>query len=139
MIKIFFLGLVSAVMVLAVDTRPSPPTIDGSALKTKKERNQCAVPEFLVNIPPMMEKDYVECINKRFWPSKKLAETVLKQKVDKRAELVRIYPALKFHSRVYEITYKIGKEQKSMVCNHQLTYCLPNNPIVDRELTRSSK
>jgi hypothetical protein len=140
MTKIFFTILSGAVfMFAAADARPTPPTIESGQLLSQKERNKCAVPEFLVNIPPVMEKDYIECVNKRSWPSKKLVETVLKQKVDSKAELVSIYPAMKFHSRVYEIKYRVGKEDKSMVCNHTVTYCVPNNPIVDRELTRSSK
>jgi hypothetical protein len=98
-----------------------------------QHRGNCKVPEFLVNIPPMMQDDYVSCINERFRPSKTLVEVVLKQQVSKDAELIKIEPAPRFYTRVFKVTYKIGKTQKAMICNDKMTYCLDDKPIVSRE------
>jgi hypothetical protein len=63
------------------DTRPSVPS--PSMGKMNQHRGNCKVPEFLVNIPPMMQNDYVNCINERFRPSETLVDVVLKQHVSK--------------------------------------------------------
>ena len=81
----------------------------------------------------MMQDDYTECVNKRYQPSKALVEVVLKQQVSKEAQFVKIEPAPRFYTRVYKITYKIGKETKAMICNDKMTYCFDDKPIVSRE------
>jgi len=113
------------------DTRPKPPVPTADSLNQR--RGDCKVPEFLVNIPPMMQDDYTECVNKRYQPSKALVEVVLKQQVSKEAQFVKIEPAPRFYTRVYKITYKIGKETKAMICNDKMTYCFDDKPIVSRE------
>jgi len=119
------------ISVLQSDTRPNVPT---PALGDMSHRKAgCKVPEFLVSIPPMMEKDYVECVNRKHEPSEMLAKVVLKQQVSKKAEFVSIEPAPHFYTRVFKVTYKIGGETKAMICNDLMTYCLDDKPIVSRE------
>jgi len=113
------------------DTRPKPPA--PSMKEMNQHRGNCKVPEFLVNIPPVMENDYTTCINDRFMPTKALIEVVLKQQVSKKAEFVKVEPAAKFYTKVYKVTYKIGAKEKSMICNDKMTYCLQDKPIVSRE------
>jgi len=112
----------------ATQSRPTPPapSIGGNA-------NSCKVPEFLVNIPPVMEDDYTTCVNNRFKPSKALIEVVLKQQVSKKAEFIKIEPAPRFYTKVYKVTYKIGSSVESMICNEKMTYCLKDKPIVSRK------
>jgi len=104
-----------------------------------QHRGNCKVPEFLVNIPPMMENDYITCVNDRFSPSKTLVEVVLKQQVSKDAKFVSIEPAPRFFTRVYKVIYKVGNDTKAMICNDKMTYCLDDKPIVSRERKRSSQ
>jgi hypothetical protein len=118
-------------MLAYADSRPKPPT--PSMDKMGQPRGNCKVPEFLVNIPPQMENDYTTCVNDRFEPSKTLVEVVLKQQVDKKAELIKIEPAPRFYTRVYKISYKIGSKKGAMICNDKMTYCLDDKPIVSRE------
>jgi hypothetical protein len=113
------------------DTRPKPPVPNMQEMNQYK--GNCKVPEFLVNIPPMMENDYTECVNDRNKPSKALVDVVLKQQVDQKAEFVSIVPAPRFYTRVYKVTYKIGGKTKAMICNDKMTYCLDDKPIVSRE------
>lgn len=115
---------------LLADSKPTPPVLSADALGKK---NECRVPEFLINIPPQMEDDYTSCVNDKFKPSKALVEVVLKQQVDKDAVVVSIEPAPRFYTRVYKIVYKVGKKEKSMICNDKMTYCLNDKPIASRE------
>jgi len=115
--------------------KPPVPT----ASDINKDRGKCKVPEFLVQIPPMMEEDYRNCVNDRFAPSKTLIEVVLRQQVDKDAEFVKVEPAPRFFSRVYKITYKLGGKEEAMICNDLMTYCVKDKPIVSRERKRSSQ
>ena len=116
--------------VLLADSRPNMPTPNLGDMNNRKAG--CKVPEFLVSIPPMMEKDYIECVNRKFQPSKTLAQVVLKQQVNEKAELVSIEPAPRFYTRVFKITYKIGNKTEAMICNDMLTYCLSDKPIVSK-------
>jgi len=127
---VIVMTMVSATSLLA-DVRPTPPvpTMEGM----NQHKGNCKVPEFLVNIPPMMQEDYTECVNERFKPSKTLVEVVLKQQVSKEAEFVKIEPAPRFYTRVYKVTYKIGGKEKAMICNDRMTYCFDDKPIVSRE------
>jgi len=111
--------------------RPKPPVPNSQEIN--QYRGNCKVPEFLVNIPPMMENDYTQCVNDRFKPSKALVEVVLKQQVSKKAEFVKIEPAPRFYTKVYKVTYKIDGTEKAMICNDKMTYCLDDKPIVSRE------
>jgi len=113
------------------DVRPKPPVPNMDQMN--QHRGNCKVPEFLVNIPPMMENDYTACVNDRFKPSKTLIEVVLKQQISKKAEFIRIDPAPRFYTRVYKVTYRIGEQTKAMICNDKMTYCLDDKPIVSRE------
>jgi hypothetical protein len=123
--------LAAVVVAIFADTKPKPPMPTAESMN--QHRGNCKVPEFLVNIPPMMESDYVECVNDRFKPSKALAEVVLKQQVSKEAAFVSIEPAPRFYTKVYKVTYKIGNKTKAMICNDRMTYCLDDKPIVSRE------
>ena len=133
MLKQLFLITLVSVMVIAdaSGTKPKPP------VPTMGDINQrqagCKVPEFLVSIPPMMEKDYVECVNRRFRPSDMLAKVVLREQVSKKAEFVGIEPAPRFHTRVFKVTYKLDGKVKAMICNDRMTYCLDDKPIVSKE------
>lgn len=109
--------------------KPPVPTMSDM----NKYRGKCKVPEFLVQIPPMMENDYKACVNDRFTPSKTLIEVVLRQQVSKEAEFIKVEPAPFFYSRVYKITYKIDGKEKAMICNDKMTYCLDDKPIVTRK------
>jgi hypothetical protein len=129
MLKKLVILLTVASFVFA-DTRPKPPV---PTQPVNQHRGNCKVPEFLVNIPPMMENDYTSCVNDRYKPSKTLVSVVLKQQIDKNAELVKIEPAPRFYTRVYKITYKIGSKTKAMICNDKMTYCLDDKPIASRE------
>lgn len=128
-VGIFFL---TAVLSAAVtESRPKPPTPTIGDQQHRKAG--CKVPEFLVSIPPLMEQDYVECVNKRSRPSDMLVKVVLKQQVSKKAELVSIEPAPRFHTRVFKVTYTVDGEKRAMICNDKMTYCLDDKPIVSRE------
>jgi hypothetical protein len=116
---------------MSADVRPKPPA--PTMGMDNQHRGNCKVPEFLVNIPPMMEKDYTECVNDRYKPSKTLVEVVLKQQVSKAAEFVKIEPAPRFFTRVYKVTYTLDGKTKAMICNDKMTYCLDDQPIVSRE------
>jgi len=116
---------------MLADTRPKPPV--PTMEQMNQHRGNCKVPEFLVNIPPMMQNDYIECVNERFRPSKTLIEVVLKQQVNKDAEFIKVEPAPRFYTRVYKITYKVGGKEQAMICNDKMTYCLDDKPIVSRE------
>ena len=119
---------------LFANTRPSVPMPDIGKIENDPHRNfKCKVPEFLVNLHPLIEKDYKECINNRNWPSTKLAQTVLKQQIDKRAKLGRIEVAKEFYSRVYRVEYIIGNKRKWLICNEKLTYCLKDEPVATRK------
>ena len=126
--------ILSATVFLAAavnETRPKPPTPTIGDIDHRKAG--CKVPEFLVSIPPMMEKDYVECVNTRSRPSAMLAKVVLSQQVSKDAEFVSIEPAPRFYTRVYKVTYKLKGKMKAMICNEKMSYCLEDKPIVSRE------
>lgn len=128
LVLILTLALVSGIL---ADTRPNVPT--PTMGQANQQRGNCKVPEFLVNIPPMMQNDYTECVNSRYEPSRTLVEVVLKQQVSEKAEFVKIEVAPRFYTRVYKVTYKIGNETKAMICNDSMTYCLDDKPIVSRE------
>ncbi len=81
----------------------------------------------------MMQKDYTQCVNDRYKPSKMLVEVVLKQQVSKKAEFVKVEPAPRFYTRVYKVTYKIDGKEKAMICNDKMSYCFDDKPIVSRE------
>lgn len=124
--------LIVATMALASSNeakRPPVPTMGDM----NQHKGDCKVPEFLVNIPPVMEQDYTSCVNDRFKPSDMLAKVVLSQQVDKSAKLVSIEPAPRFYTRVYKVTYKVGGKKKAMICNDKMTYCTEDKPIVSRE------
>jgi len=123
--------LITLVFSMSADVRPKAPVPTMESMN--QHRGNCKVPEFLVNIPPMMQDDYVECVNSRYKPSKMLAQVVLKQQVNKSAEVISIEPAPRFYTRVYKVTYKIGEKTKAMICNDRMTYCLDDKPIVSRE------
>ena len=128
----FLITLTAAYMFAGVgETKPKPPV---PTMGDINQRNAgCKVPEFLVSIPPMMEKDYVECVNRRFRPSDMLAKVVIKQQISEKAEFVGIEPAPRFHTRVFKVTYKLDGKVKAMICNDRMTYCLNDNPIVSKE------
>lgn len=115
---------------LFAETKTTPPALGTDSLGQK---NECKVPEFLVNIPPQMEDDYTSCVNDRYKPSKALVDVVLKQQVNKDAVIVSIQPAPRFYTRVYKIVYKVGKKEKSIICNDKMTYCVEDKPIASRE------
>jgi len=126
-----FVTTIVLVTLLSADVRPKPPVPNMQEMNQHK--GNCKVPEFLVNIPPMMEGDYTQCVNDRYKPSKTLINVVLKQQVSKKAELIKVEPAPRFYTRVYKISYKIGSKVKAMICNDKMTYCLDDKPIVSRE------
>lgn len=128
---VFFAVIALTANMLADNSRPNVPMPSMEGMN--QHRGNCKVPEFLVNIPPMMQGDYVNCVNDRFKPSKALVEVVLKQQVSKDAEFVKIEPAPRFYTRVYKITYKTGGKEKAMICNDKMSYCLDDKPIVSRE------
>jgi hypothetical protein len=129
--KMVLLTTVALATLLIADSRPKPPVPDMGAMN--QHRGNCKVPEFLVNIPPMMQDDYTSCVNGRFKPSKTLIEVVLKQQVSKNAEFVKVEPAPRFYTRVYKVTYKLDGKEKAMICNDKMTYCLDDKPIVSRK------
>jgi len=129
--KMVLLTTVILATLLFADSRPQPPVPSMETMN--QHRGNCKVPEFLVNIPPMMQNDYMQCVNDRYTPSKMLIEVVLKQQVSKEAEFVKVEPAPRFYTRVYKVTYKIGNKTNAMICNDQMTYCLDDKPIVSRE------
>jgi hypothetical protein len=133
MIRSTLLAMTTCVLLVAsADTRPQPPMLNGVG-DIKVNKVPCAVPEFLVTLPPMIEKDFKACVNGRNRPSDKLAETVLKQEVDKRAELNSVQVAPEFFSRVYRIRYSIEKKGGSLICNESMTYCLKEiKPIIHK-------
>lgn len=124
--------LIAAAMAFANSNdakRPPIPTMSDM----NQHQGNCKVPEFLVNIPGVMEQDYTSCVNDRFKPSDMLAKVVLSQQVDKSAKLVSIVPAPRFYTRVYKVTYMVGSKKKAMICNDKMTYCMEDKPIVSRE------
>jgi len=129
--KMVLLMTVVLTTLLFADSRPKPPVPSMDMMN--QQRGNCKVPEFLVNIPPMMQDDYVTCVNDRYKPSKTLIEVALKQQVSKDAEFVKVEPAPRFYTRVYKITYKLGGKEKAMICNDKISYCLDDKPIVSRE------
>jgi hypothetical protein len=128
--KMVLLTTVVLTTLLFAEDRPKPPV---PSMEMSQPRGNCKVPEFLVNIPPMMQKDYTQCVNDRYKPSKTLIEVVLKQQVSKDAEFVKVEPAPRFYTRVYKVTYKIGSKTKAMICNDKMSYCFDDKPIVSRE------
>jgi hypothetical protein len=128
--SVFILLAVSLLSAAVTETR-KPPTPTMKDLNHRKAG--CKVPEFLVSVPPMMEKDYVECVNTRSRPSDMLAKAVLRRYVSEEAVFVGIEPAPRFYTRVFKVTYKIGGDTKAMICNEKMTYCLDDKPIVSRE------
>jgi len=127
-------NLVLLFLVLALplfsSTRPAMPMPSESVDIDK--RYKCKVPDFLWQLPPMMESDYKECVNNKFMPSRKLAELVLKQNVNRKAELIDIKIVKEFYSRVYRISYKLDNTLHNMICNDGLSYCLEDRPIAKR-------
>ncbi len=112
--------------------RPKPPMLNGVG-DLKVKQIPCSVPEFLVTLPPMIEKDFKACVNGRNRPSDKLAEPVLKHEVDKRAKLARVNVAPEFFSRVYRIRYSIEGKGATLICNETMTYCLKEiKPIIHK-------
>jgi len=121
------LGILIGVITLFGATRPAVPVVPPN----QTYDYQCKVPDWLVSLPPVLEKDYKECLNERNKPSAKKVETVLKQMVSKEAEFVSIDIADAFYARVYRVVYTIGQSKKNIICNESLSYCLEDNPVVN--------
>lgn len=132
--KKLFLGTLFSVSILfaAADERPALPNVSPDAMKVKSNF-KCKVPDWLVHLPPAVEVDYKECANTRSQPTDKLAETVLKQQVSKKAKLLKVEPALEFYSRVYRVSYKIEGKKHTMLCNDSMEYCTAEAPLVTRK------
>lgn len=126
---ISLLGLVSLILA-NVQERPPVPSLGGDQ---GAKQFPCKVPEFLVQLPPQMEGDYKECINKRFEPTKTLVEVVLKQQVSKKAVLIDFHPSEHFFTKVYKVNYKIDDVTSAMLCNETMTYCVADKPIVNKK------
>jgi len=124
--SVLILAFVSLLTAATSETRPKPPTPTMGDMNHRQAG--CKVPEFLVSIPPMMEKDYVECVNTKTRPS-----DMLKQQISEEAELISVEPAPRFYTRVYKVTYKLKGKTEAMICNDKMTYCLDDKPIVSRE------
>ena len=108
---------------------PGAPVLDSGQKAILKS---CKVPEWLIILPPPVEKDYADCVNRFYQPSNELAITRLKLHVDKKAELVSLKPAAGF-LRAYEIEYSVEGKKKSLLCNEDLSYCVANEPVFQKK------
>jgi len=106
-----------------------PPVPTGPSLNGEKKAilKSCKVPEWLIILPPQVEADYKDCVNRFYQPTEMLAATRLKLHVDKKAELVSLKPAEGFF-RAYRMEYAIGGKKAALLCNEDLTYCVADKP-----------
>lgn len=129
--KWIFALLVTVAVAFAGDRPPVPGTPKGAPASIQNQAlSQCKVPPWLAALPPEMEPDYKECVNTVHKPTDMKALTVLKQQISKKAELVSVEAASQFYTRVYRIRYTVGGKESALLCNDDVSYCVPDAPAL---------
>ena len=118
---------------LAEDKRPAVPQVGDGSPKQRIDEI-CKIPPWLAVLPPGVEPDYRECVNKLNHPSSKLAETMVKEFISREAKLVKVEPALEFFARVYRVQYMLGGKKTTLLCDEKITYCVPDKPVIKRNI-----
>lgn len=102
-----------------------PPPVPGADLMQKQEAARlCKVPLNVAVLPPEIDRDYKDCVNRYYKPILKAADLALKKNafIKKSDETLSVRVAEGF-VRSYEFDIKSGKDTKTLLCNDSLDTC----------------
>lgn len=101
--------------------RPPVPDV-GHEVKKREILNSCKVPAQIVVLPPMVENDYRECVNRYYMPDVRVVAYSIGEMLKKNVEVKRLAIADDF-IRAYEVDIVVDKKPKRLLCDEKVNRC----------------